>query len=343
MSNPGLELPPPAQLMNLLAGGFVAQSIHVATRLGLADRLAEGASTAQALASAVGAHAPSLYRLMRGLAMVGVLEEQDGGSFTLTPIGQCLRRSAPGSLASMALLWGADWHLRPWAALEHAVRTGQSAFPHVFGGKDVFAWFAEGNREAFDTFNDAMTEFSAMACAAVTAAYDFSACKRITDIGGGHGLMLSSILKAAPQATGVLFDMPSVVEGAKKPIADAGLAGRCEIVGGDFFAGVPTGCDTYVIKHIIHDWDEASCVKILGHCRQGLVAGGRVLLIEMVLPPPGTPHFGKLLDLEMLVMTPGGQERTEREYAALFAKAALRLSRIVPTHSPVSVIEAVAS
>ena len=325
--------------MNLLAGGFVAQAVSVAARLELADRLADGPKSADTLAKEAGAHGPSVYRLMRCLAMVGVFEERPQRTFALTPVGACLCKRGPHSLASMALLWGADWHIRPWTALEHSVRTGQSAFPQVFG-QPLFEWFGK-ERAAFDTFNQAMTEFSEMACAAVVASYDFSGFRRIADVGGGHGRMLTEVLKAAPSSTGVLYDMPAVVEGARRPLAEAGLQNRCEIVGGDFFERVPPGCDAYVIKHIIHDWDEASCLKILRHCKAGLAPGGKVLLIEMVLPPPGVPHFGKFLDLEMLVMAPGGEERTEDEYAALFQKAGLRLSRVVPTPSPVSVIEAV--
>jgi precorrin-6B methylase 2 len=225
-----------------------------------------------------------------------------------------------------------------WTELLHAVRTGESAFKHVYG-EPVFQWALKHPKETA-IFQEAMTSISTVAAQAVVNTYDFSKAKTIVDVGGGHGFLLSSVLRANPNARGILFDMPEVVDGAKHTIAGNGLDGRCEIVGGDFFRAVPSGADVYMLKHIIHDWSDEDSTKILSHCAAGLAPNGRVLIIEAVLPPAGVPAFGKIIDLEMLVMTDGGRERTEGEYGALLSRAGLKLSRVIPTQSPVAIVEA---
>ena len=338
MSNPNQELPPPALLMQLLSGSLVAQAISTAAQLSIADQMADGAKTAAEIARSVSVHAPSLYRLMRALAMVGVLVEHEGERFTLTPVGECLRSDVPGSQRSMAIMLGRPWRLATLGELPHCVRTGESAFPQVFG-ETIFDWFAKHPQEGA-IFNDAMTSGSAPTSEGVAKAYDFSAFDRIAEIGGGHGLLLAAILRAHPATRGVLFDLPHVAEGAPKILEQAGVAARAEVVGGSFFDAVPAGCDAYVMKHIVHDWDDARCVTILGRCREAMNANGKVLVVESVVPGRGVPSFAKLLDLQMLVTTHGGKERTEHEFADLFARAELKLTRIVPTPYRVSVIEA---
>jgi SAM-dependent methyltransferase len=324
--------------MNLVFGKCLTQAVSVAAHLRVADHLKDGPRTAEALAPVCEANADALYRLLRALATVGVLVEHPDRTFSLTPVGECLRTDVPTSLASMAKFFGEGWHHAAWADLLTSVRTGESAFARVHG-EPAFEWVATHPREA-QVFNEAMTSISTMSAFAVASTYDLSAAKTIVDVGGGHGFFLSALLLANRNAKGVLFDMPQVVAGAKQPIAEGGLAGRCEIVGGDFFASVPSGADVYTLKHIIHDWDDDASVKILANCAAGLAPGGRVVLVEAVLPPAGVPSFAKILDLEMLVMSDGGRERTEADYARLFERAGLRLARVVPTPSPMSIVEA---
>jgi hypothetical protein len=328
-------------LMQLIIGRCVAQCISVAAHLGLADRMTNGPQASEELARACGAHAPSVYRLCRALANAGVFEEHAGKRFSLTPMGECLRTDVSGSMAGTAKMFGERWHAAAWNELLHSVHTGEPAFPKVYG-EGPFEWFST-HREEAEIFNEAMTSFSSTTAAAVVAAYDFSSFTRLADIGGGHGFLLARILKANPKVQGVLVDLPQVVEGAKDLLAKNGVEQRCEIVGGDFFKTVPEGCDAYMMKHIIHDWGDEACTTLLRHCAQGLTPGGRVLVLEQVVPLRGVPSMAKIVDIEMLVMTQGGYERTEAEFAELFSHAGLRLSRVVPTESPVTLLEAVAA
>jgi SAM-dependent methyltransferase len=331
-------LPPPAMLMHLVAGKFVTQALAAAAELKVTEQLVEGPRTAQEIAGAIGVHAPSLYRLMRALAEVGLLTHADGDRFALTAVGQLLRSDAPGSFRAMAILLGRQWHHTAWASLAHSVRTGRSAFLEVYGVPH-FDWL-QANPGEGAIFNEAMTSLTAVAADAVTQAYDFSRVAKIVDVGGGYGLFLSKILRANPRTSGMLLDLPHVAEEARRLFDDAGLSVRCEILSGDFFTSVPAGCDAYVLKHVLHDWDDARCETILRHCCDAMAPGGRVLVVEMVVPPPGVPSFARLIDLEMLTISSNGKERTEREFADLFAKAGLALERVVPTQSPYSVLEA---
>ena len=331
-------LPPPAVLMHLAAGKFVTQALAAAAELKLAERLVDGPRTAAEIADAMGVHAPSLYRLMRALAAVDVLIHDDSDRFQLTAVGQLLRSDVPGSFRAMAMLLGRRWHHTAWASLAESVRTGESAFLKMYGVPH-FEWL-RANPEEGAIFNEAMTGLTGVAADAVARAYQFSDVTKIADVGGGHGLFLSKILRANPHANGVLFDLPHVAEGAKKLLDDAGLSARCEVLSGDFFTSVPAGCDAYLLKHVLHDWDDARCEKILNNCRAAMAPGGRVLVIEMVVPPPGVPSFARLIDLEMLAISSNGKERTEHEFAELFANAGLVLARVVPTQSPYSVLEA---
>jgi hypothetical protein len=325
-------------LMHLVAGKFVTQALAAAAELNVAEQLVDGPKTASELAETMEVHAPSLYRLMRSLAAVSVLTEDDGNRFALTATGQLLRSDVPGSFRAMAILLGRLWHHTAWASLADSVRTGESAFIKVYGVPH-FEWL-QTNSEEGAIFNEAMTSLTGVAADAVTEAYDFSGLAKIADVGGGHGLFLSKVLKANPHMSGILFDLPPVAEGARKLLSDAGLSSRCEVLCGDFFTSVPADCDAYVLKHVLHDWDDARCETILSRCRDAMAPGGRVLVVEMVVPPPGIPSFARLIDLEMLAISSNGKERTEREFADLFAKAGLSLARVVPTQSPYSVLEA---
>ncbi|MBL8797823.1 MAG: methyltransferase [Planctomycetia bacterium] len=336
---PAPELPPSAALINLISGTWVTQLIYVAAKLGLADRLRDGPKPVEELASATGMDPQSLYRVLRALASFGVFRETAPRCFELTPLAHCLRSDVPDSLQAVAVFYGEPWHRAAWSSLLHSVKTAQPAFNHVAG--EPFFEHVQKHPEVAAIFDQAMTNFSGMAIGAVLAAYDFTGIGKLVDVAGGHGSLLAAILQAYPAMRGVLFDMPTVIDGArqKQLLEQAGVADRCELVGGDFFRAVPAGADGYLMKHIIHDWSDDHALNILRNCRRAMSPSGRLLLVEMVIPPGNEPHFGKLLDLEMLVMTQGGRERTESEYRALLAAAGFELTRIVPTRSPASVIE----
>lgn len=332
------ELPPEAALMQMLFGAFVSQAVSVAAQLGVADLLAGQPQTVAALAAATGTHERSLYRVLRTLASVGVFRETGEKFFTLTPLAEPLRAGAPNSIRNGAIFMGAEWHWRVYGEMLHSVRTGESAWSRA-NGADVFDYFT-ANPEHGEVFNRAMTDMSAAASSAVMEAYDFQGIDTLVDIAGGHGYLLAAALRANPGARGVLFDLPQVIAGAPATLEREGVTDRVELVSGDFFAAVPAGADGYMMKHIIHDWDDERALLILDNIRRAMRDGGRVLVVETVVPEGNEPHFGKLMDLEMLV-SPGGVERTEREYRELLARAGLELKRVVPTRSYLSVIEAV--
>jgi O-methyltransferase domain/Dimerisation domain len=328
----------PMALLRLASSHWVGQAVHVAAKLGVADLLEDGPKTPAALAEATGAHAGALHRLLRALASLGVFAEDGAGRFTLTPLAEGLRTSVPGSLRAYAILMGEEWHWRPWGELLASVRTGRPAFQEVFG-QDVFQYLGK-HPDAASVFNAAMTSRTGQENAAVTAAYDWPA-GTIVDIGGGQGALLAAILERTPGARGVLFDLPHVIAAAAGLIEGAGLTARCELAAGSFFEQVPAGGDLYLLKRVIHDWDDERAAAILRRCRAAMGEGSRLLVIEHVLPSGNAPSWGKLLDLQMLVMTPGGRERDEAGFRSLLASAGLVLERIIPAGPTASLIEAV--
>ena len=328
-------LPPEAVISQMIFGKWVAMALSVAAKLRVADTLAAGPKAVAELAEKTGTHAPSLYRLLRALASVGVFAEDAEGRFCQTPLSEVLRSDVPGSMRAVADYCGADWSWRPWGKLLESVRTGRTAFDDVFG-EQAFEYLAKHPAESA-VFNEGMTGFSLQESPAVAEAYDFSPFGTVVDVGGGHGHLLCTILKKYPGPRGVVFDAPHVVEGAAPRIAEAGLSDRCRALGGDFFRSVPAG-DAYVMKHIIHDWADDKATTILRNCRAAANPGAKLLLVEMVISPGNEPSPGKLLDLEMLVIA-SGKERTEAEYAELLAGAGWKLTRIEATKSATSVIE----
>ena len=332
------EVPPAVALYQKLTGTWVAQSISVVAKLGTADALADGPKGVDELAVAANAHAPSLYRLLRALASVGIFAEDEDGRFRLTPLAEPLRSDAPGSVRSFAMMLGAEWNWQPWGHLLHSVTTGQAAFEHAYG-TSIFQYMAD-RPEAAAIFDAAMTGRSSQDANAVTAAYDFSPFRTIVDVGGGRGTLLAAILRANPGVRGILFEQAHVIPGARQYLDGAGLGQRCELVAGDFFESVVAGGDAYVLKWIVHDWDDEHAVRILERCRRAMSGAGRLLLVETVIPPGNDPSSGKLADLAMMVWT-GGKERTEAEYRSLLAAAGFELTRVVPTPSSLSVIEGV--
>jgi len=330
--------PTPADIFFQMATGhWVSKAIYVAAQLGLADLLADGPKSVGELAAGAGADAPTLHRLMRALAGVGIFKQEADARFQLTPLAELLR-TGPGSLRGMALHLGESASWMAWDGLLESVRTGESAFRAVHG-VEVFPYYA-AHPESDEPFNEAMVAASGVVAEAVTGAYDFTPFGKIVDVGGGHGGLLTAILRAAPDARGVIFDQPQVAAGARASVEAAGLASRCETAGGDFFESVPEGGDAYVLKWIVHDWDDERALRILRNCRRAMREGGRLLLVEGVVPEGNEPAMAKMMDLQMLVMT-GGRERTAREFRALLAEAGFEMTRVVATNSPVSIVEAV--
>jgi hypothetical protein len=332
--------PAPASttMLHIAVGCWVSQAIYVAAKLGIADLLEDGPKPCDALAAATQTHSGALYRLLRALASLGVFAEETDGRFRLTPLAECLCTSAPGSLRAFAVMLGEEAHWRAWGEVLHSVQTGQPAFDHVFG-MPHFRHFA-ANPEAGRLFNEGMTSRSGQENEAIIAAYDFSGLRRVIDVAGGQGTLLAAILQASSTTRAVLFDLPHVIATARSVLARSGQAPRCELEEGDFFDKVPAGGDAYMLKKVIHDWDDERALSILKNCRKAMSSRGRLLLMEPVIPPGNEPSFNKLLDLLMLVWTSGGKERTEVEHRILLAAADFKVARVISTKSPVSIIEA---
>lgn len=332
------QTPAPVALMQMLFGKHITYCLSAVARLGVPDHMADSPVHVDQLAERTGAHTGSLYRVMRTLASFDVFEELPGKMFALKPVGDLLRTEAPNSMRYCAIQMGERWSTRAMEHFTDTVRTGQDGITKAFG-KNVFEVFSENPGEA-EVFNKSMTSFSSIVVDPIAAAYDFKRIDRMADIGGGHGLLLASILKRNPHMCGVVYDLPEVVFGGAGSSHFDGCKGRVEFEAGSFFERVPAGCDAYIMKFILHDWSDDHCRKILGLIREQLPLHGRILVCEQVLQPGAAPSPAKLLDIEMLAMTVGGKERTAEEFSELFASAGLRLVRIVETESPVCILEA---
>ena len=331
-----MEATSPQELMNrLLTGYWTTQAVYVAAKLGIADLLANGPRSADDLAKATSVHAPSLYRLLRGLASMGVFSEDSEARFSLTPLAECLRTDAPGSQRALAIMCGEE-HYQAWGELIYSVQTGKTAFEKLYG-MPIFDFLSK-NLDQAKTFDAAMVGVHGRETSAMTDAYDFSGIGVLADVGGGNGSLLTTVLNKYPVMRGILYDLPGVTERAKANLQTAGLSDRCQVIGGSFFESVPAGADAYLMRHIIHDWDDEKATTILRNIRLSLKDGGRLLVVEGVIEKGNEPCFGKLLDLTMLTI-PGGKERTEEEFQKLFEAGGFHLSRIVPTKAEVSVIE----
>lgn len=331
-------VPPQRVLVQLLFGKQLTASISAIARLGVADHMGPHPVSVEELAAKTNTHAPSLFRVMRMLASLGVFREAQGQKFALTSVGELLKTDAPNSLRYMAMMLGDDWSIKAYAHMADCIRSGGDGMTMAYG-KQVFEYFAEHPQQA-ETFQRAMTNGSVIAAESILKAYDFTGIKRIADIGGGHGILIASVLERYPDMRGVLFDLPEVVAGVPESrLAECG--GRLEIEAGSFFERVPEGCDAYMMKNIIHDWSDAHCRTILNLIRERLPPKGRLLVFELVVSDDPGPTPAKMLDIEMLVMTVGGKERTRAEFADLFASAGLKLNRVVETPTPTCVLEAV--
>ncbi|HVZ23930.1 MAG TPA: methyltransferase [Vicinamibacterales bacterium] len=336
-------LPPEAaaqQLVFQLATGYMASAaLQTVLQLEIPNRLSAGPRPVAELAKEAGANEDALYRVMRALASLGVFDEQAPRTFANTMAGSMLRH-VPGSFHDMGIFLSSPVHFRIYAEMLHSVQTGQPAVEKVMG-MPAFEYLArDENRDFATKFNNAMTMMSGLVAPAVLEVYDFTGIGTLVDVAGGHGFLLTSILKAYPGMRGILFDLPHVVSGASGLIAAAGVTDRCETASGDFFQAVPQDGDAYIMKHIIHDWDDERATAILKNIRAALAGrpNGRLILVDSVIEPGNQPDLAKLIDLEML-MLPGGKERTEAEFRALFAGAGFTLTRVVRTRSPLAVVE----
>jgi hypothetical protein len=328
-----------AKLREMISGYWISQSIHVAAKLGIADLLKAGSKTSEKLAEETGMQPRALYRLLRLLASVGIFAESEDRHFGLTQLAEPLQSGVAGSLRGWAIAINQEHFHRSWSELLYSVRTGAPAFNRIF---DMNCWeYLSRDQDAAAIFNDGLASYTSAVAAAVIEIYDFSQFDRLVDVGGGHGTLITAILKANPKLRGVLFDLPHAMAGARKAVEGAQLADRCETVAGDFFGAVPTGGGAYLLSHIIHDWDDDRAVKILANCRRAMPANGRLLLVEMVIPPGNEAFYGKLLDVNMLVWTDSGTDRTEIEYRDLLTAAGFRMKQAIPTQAGVSVIESI--
>lgn len=326
-------------LAQLITSFRVTSLIAAAAELGLADFLANGPKTSRDIGPLIGADPDALHRVMRALAQIGVLAVQGEGAFALTPLGEYLRADVNGSLRSVARMYGRESIYRPFFELVYTLRTSETAFDHIFGMK-YFEYLALHPEEAA-IFNDGMSGLTLQVSSEVAAAYDFSSFGTVVDVGGGNGTLMVTVLHAHPMSTGIIFDLAHAQEGAVGQVAAAGLTDRCTFVEGDFFESIPAGADAYLLKWILHDWDDQHCIAILRVCRQAMAPSSKLLVIERLIPVGTAPSpeaiFG---DINMLVIA-GGRERTEAEYKSLLTAAGLLLVRAVPTPTGFSLVEAV--
>lgn len=327
------------EMRGLLMGFVVSRALQVAAEIGVADALAEGPKHHDALAREVDANPDALGRLLRLLASFGVFDQRADGSVANTARSEYLRRDTPGSMRGLARMYADQAMWAAWGGLEHSVRTGQPSFNHIHDSP-MFDYLA-AHPDIARRFDEAMVSASRLMNDAIVDAYRFGDFDTLVDVAGGAGSTLAAILRANPDVRGVLFDLPHVTERAREHLLEQRVADRCRIEAGSFFDAIPAGFDAYFMKHILHDWDDDDCLRILANCRAAMPSYARLIVCEKILPAGNERSVAKTMDLVMLVLTDGGRERTEQEFADLFAKADLRLARIIPTQSDNSLLEVV--
>lgn len=332
--------PPGLALYQMAVGHYFSRALALAAKLGIADFLKDGPCSGDELAKATRTHPPSLKRVMLLLTSAGVFEQEDNGDFAVTPLGDYLRTGVPGSMRSMVRLFAGVEIQDSWKELEYCVQTGEPAFRRNSPDADPFSQIAQ-NPEQAKVFDEAMATFAPVTAAAIAAAYDFSRFSKLVDVGGGNGTLLTGLLKANPNLRGIVFDLPHVADKARNKIAEEGLQSRCEAMGGDFFREVPGGADAYIIKHVIHDWNDQRAVAILKNIHRAMRRDGKLLIAEGIYPPridqSDISRGAAANDVNMLVCT-GGRQRSEAEFRSLCEAAGFSLTRIVPTPA-LSVIE----
>jgi hypothetical protein len=314
--------------------------VYVAAELGLPDLLAARPQNIAELAATTGCNPASLYRVMRALAEIGVFtEDEEGRRFSSAPLGAVLQSHVPGSMRGLVRMMGSDWHWRTWEGILASVRTGKPAIDIVYGSS--FYDFLAAHPSEAQIFDQAMTSLSSVENAAISRTVEIDGPATVVDVGGGHGHLLAALLDSRPEARGILFDLPTVIDGARAAIRDRGLADRCELIGGDFFVSIPSGGSVYLVKFVLHNWNDEHAVAILGRCREAMKPGARLLLVEQVVPRGNEPSPTKVLDLQMMAFLEG-RERTVEEFRALLARTGFALQRVVPTGTIAYIIEAVA-
>ena len=329
------ELPPPVQLMKFILGRWISKPIYVAAELGIADMLAQGPKSIEELAKTSQSHESHLYRVMRALASVGIFSETEENMFELTPMAEYLKT---GELRVMALMFNSDWSDKAWGYFLESVKNGGNAFEKAHG-MSISDWL-EKNPRAADVFNEANAIKAANSHRAIIDSYDFSGIQKLTDVGGGLGVLISEILSAYSHIEGTVADIPSVVQETKKLIKRRGNEDRCKTIECDFFKDIPSGSDAYLLSNILHDWSDEQCQIILRNCHRAMNTESKLLIVEMVILPGNKPSIAKLLDLEMMVIT-GGRERTETEYRELLQSSGFTLSRIIPTEESICILEGI--
>lgn len=333
------KMSPPELMRNLAIGHWVARLIHVAARLGLADLLRKGPRSVEDLAKAVDVKPEPLYRILRALASVGIFVETRGRRFKLTPLAATLQTGVPGSMRAWAIMINEPWGWDSWKELLYGLETGEMPFLKAHG-MPIFEYL-EKRPDDLQVFGESMTSISQIENPAVAAAYKFSGIRTLVDVAGGHGSLLTTILKANPRLQGILFDRSPVIARAEheRYMTAKDIKKRCRLEAGDFFEAVPKGGDAYIMKYILHDWNDEACIKILTNCRAAMHEKGKVLVVDNVIAPGNNPSWGKLLDIQMLII--GGRERTTEEFAALFTAARLKLTKVIPTTCSLSIVEGV--
>ena len=320
----------------MITAYWISQAIYAAAKFKLADHLQDGPKSVEQLAQATQTNPDALYRLMRALASKEIFAETESRQFSLTPLAELLRSDIPGSKRALALMSG-DEQFRAWAEIDYSIQTGKTAFDKVYG-QPIFDYLGKHPDKA-QIFDAAMVGIHGRESDAIVNAYDFSEIGVLADIGGGNGSQIITLLQRYTELRGIVFDLPHVIGRAENFVTTAGLGDRCEFISGSFFESVPSGADLYMMRHIIHDWDDDKSLTILRNCRQAMSPDGKLLIVESVIPPGNQPFRGKLLDLVMLLI-PGGKERTEQEYRALLDEAGFELTQVVPTNAEIAVLEA---
>lgn len=334
-----MKPPPFEQVLQLILGNWISSAVCTLARLGVPDHISDTARSAEEIAPLVGASHPDLlYRLMRATSAVGVLSETADKKFVHTPMSRSLRTDAVPCLRDVARFNTDEWHERGWEGLERLIRTGERPLQHLYKREHLFDYFREHPDEGA-TFHNGMTNLSSMEAPLIAEGYDFNGIGHLTDVGGGHGLLLKTILERHPQMKGTLYDTPPVIAGAAGGPVEA-VKDRVTLTAGDMFQSVPGGADAYIMKYIIHDWPDDLCYRILKGCRDGVNNGGKLIVVDTVVPGPNEFHFGKIMDLEMALF-PGGKERTEIEFKKLFDDAGWKLNRVIRTPAHISIIEGI--
>jgi hypothetical protein len=327
------------QVLQLIFGNWISSAVCVLARLGVPDHIHEEPRSAEEIAPLVAARPDLLYRLMRATSGVGVLHETNDKKFVHTPLSRALRSDASPCLRDVAKFNTDEWHERGWEGLERLIKTGERPMQHLYKREHLFEYFREHPDEGA-TFHNGMTNLSSMEAPLIAHGYDFSGIHHLMDVGGGHGLLLATILERFPKMKGTLYETPPVIAGASGGPLEK-VKDRVTLTAGDMFQSVPAGADAYMMKYIIHDWPDDLCYKILKSCRAGVNgAGGKLIVVDTVVPGPNEFHFGKIMDLEMALF-PGGKERTEVEFKKLFEETGWKLSRVIRTPAHISILEGI--